>query len=125
MKKWIWVTALCLTSFTSSGAAKHDYPTLERVRFVFECMALHGGQTYENLYSCSCMIDELAKYLTLDEYVQYDAYERMRSMMGERGGYFRSSDASLDVRKEFRSAKLDAERQCFSDERIPKRKVPH
>ncbi|WP_434362250.1 hypothetical protein NF212_18635 [Parasalinivibrio latis] len=125
MKHWIWMATLFVASFNANSAEKNDYPTLERVRFVFECMELHGGQTYENLYSCSCMIDQLALYLTIDEYVQYDAYERMRSMMGERGGYFRSSDASLDIRKEFRSAKLDAERQCFSDERIPKRKVPH
>lgn len=91
----------------------NDFPTLERVKFVQECMALKGGPSYVNMYGCSCVIDKIAAQLTFDEYVRGDAFVRLRNMRGERGGYFRSSKDSRSARGELLDIRDSAEQECF------------
>jgi len=79
----------------STAAVANDFPTLDRVRFVQECMALENSTKYETLYACSCMLDKMAAEISYDRFIEADSYMRMRNMRnmrGERGGLFRSSD---------------------------------
>ena len=99
--------------FGTVQVQSHDYPTIERVKFVHECMALHGGQIYENMYSCSCMNDHIANNMNFDQYIKADAYQRMRNMRGERGGLFRSSKTARDIRAQFNQIKSNAQGLCF------------
>ncbi|WP_028023486.1 hypothetical protein [Enterovibrio calviensis] len=102
----------------STPASANDYPTLERVKFVQECMALKGGPSYVNMYGCSCVIDKIANQLTFDDYIHADAFLRLRNMRGERGGYFRSSKDSRTARGELLAIRDEADQQCFVAQQI-------
>ena len=105
------VLALC----APSAAIANDFPTIDRVRFVQECMALRNSIKYETLYACSCTLDKIAAQINYDEFVEADSYMRMRNMRGERGGLFRDSDDhARTVRKRFHDVKAQAEAGCFS-----------
>ncbi len=76
------------------------YSTLERVGHVLNCMKSHGGQTVENLYSCSCRLDHIAANMRFSDFDHASIYRRYRRMPGEKGGLFRESaegDALLAV----------------------------
>ncbi|MEZ8141459.1 hypothetical protein A1OO_22485 [Enterovibrio norvegicus FF-33] len=102
----------------SQPASANDFPTLERVKFVQECMALKGGPSYVNMYGCSCVIDKISEQLAFDDYVHADAFLRLRNMRGERGGYFRSSKDSRTARGELLAIREEADQQCFSAQQI-------
>ncbi len=104
--------ALCAAS---TPALANDFPTIDRVRFVQECMALRNSIKYETLYACSCTLDKIAAQISYDKFVEADSYVRMRNMRGERGGLFRDSDDhARTVRKRFHDVKARAEAGCFS-----------
>lgn len=83
------------------------------MEYVLQCMDSHGGQKYENLYSCVCIIDKIADQFTYDEYEEAGVFAQLRGTPGERGGVFRDPDrASLLVKK--LSAIIEiAEKSCF------------
>lgn len=101
-------------SLWTTAAIANDFPTVDRVRFVQECMALENSTKFETLYACSCTLDKMAAEMNYDEFVQADSYMRMRNMRGERGGLFRDSDErARTVRKHFHDVKTRAEASCF------------
>lgn len=92
-------------------AVAHDYPTTDRVEYVLECMKTNGG-SYEYLYKCSCAIDEIAKQLSYDEYVESSSVVRYQGMAGERIGVFRDPDSMKDMAKRYRGVLSQAKSQC-------------
>ncbi|KXF80266.1 hypothetical protein [Enterovibrio coralii] len=124
MVKVVKVSSLfiLLMGVFSAPASANDFPTVERVKFVQECMALKGGPNYVNMYGCSCVIDKIANQMTFDEYTYADAFVRLRNMRGERGGYFRSSKDSRSARKGYLTIKGEAEEQCFVGQQITQAK---
>jgi hypothetical protein len=108
-----FLSVLMLSFAATPAAIANDFPTIDRVQFVYECMALHGGENYANLYSCACTLDRIAERLSYNEYVVADSYVRMENMRGERGGLFRSSDDARRIRNRFKEMRSDAEKQCF------------
>ncbi len=109
--------AVMALAYTASATA-NDFPTVERVKFVQECMALKGGPSYVNMYGCSCVIDKIADKMTFEQFAYDDAFVRLRNMRGERGGYFRSSKDSRQARSELLGLREEAEKQCFVAETI-------
>ncbi|TXK98973.1 hypothetical protein BMR02_08135 [Methylococcaceae bacterium HT1] len=50
----------------------NNYPTRDRVDYVFNCIAKHGGKLdYVTQYACGCKIDKIAEKLTFAEYEAY------------------------------------------------------
>lgn len=92
----------------------NDFPTKDRVEFVYECMGLKGGVNYVNLTACSCALDKVASKMTYDEFVSNDSITRLKNMMGERGGLFRASDEMRKQRRAFLKVKKTAMKACFS-----------
>ncbi|PKF50702.1 hypothetical protein [Enterovibrio nigricans] len=113
---------ILLSGVAATPVSANDFPTVERVKFVQECMALKGGPNYVNMYGCSCVIDKIADTMTFEEYTYADAFVRLKNMRGERGGYFRSSKDSRTARKGFLTLKEDAEQQCFVGQQITQNK---
>ncbi len=91
----------------------NDFPTQARVEYVFQCMRDHGGQNYDNLYHCSCMVDELAKKMSYQTYSEAVVFKNLRSMPGEQGGLFRDPPQAKRLRNELRQAEREAEEVCF------------
>ena len=111
--KWAVVTSLLCALFLPWPADANDFPTQARIEFVLRCMDSNGGQKYENLYSCVCVIDKIAENIAYEEYVEGEVFAQLRSAPGERGGVFRDPDrASLLVEK-LREITEVAEKSCF------------
>lgn len=93
------------------GAAVHDYPTVDRVEFVLECMQKNAGKQ-EFLYKCACVIDEIAQKLPYDEFVEASTAARYQSLGGERGGLFRDPPKTRDTAKRYLQVQSDAMKRC-------------
>jgi hypothetical protein len=93
-------------------AAADDFPTIETVREVVQCMADLGAQIEENLYVCACRHDVIASQMTFKEYEHVVTFERMRSMPGERGGVIRDVQRRDDLIKRAGEARKLALERC-------------
>lgn len=111
--RWVAITStLCMLCLTSPVHA-NDFPTQARVEYVLGCMDSHGGQKYENLYSCVCIIDKIAEKIAYGEYIEGEVFTQLRTTPGERGGLFRDPErASLLVKKITNITEV-AEKSCF------------
>tara|TARA_Y100000588_G_scaffold265627_1_gene280384 strand:- start:1179 stop:1547 length:369 start_codon:yes stop_codon:yes gene_type:complete len=98
---------------TTYVASANDYPTVERVDHVLTCMRLAGGQTIDNLFSCSCEIDAIAEVIDFDDFNEARTYESNRRMPGEKGGLFRNSKRGDEVVGKLLSAREGARKRCF------------
>ena len=110
--KLVRITPLILTLFSFSAFA-NDYPTLERVDSVLTCMTEHGGQTVENLYSCSCKIDVVASIVPFDLWDEARTYKAYKRMPGEKGGLFRDSERADEIVPTLEAAYEEGEKRCF------------
>lgn len=108
------LASLCasLAGFSSITLA-NDFPTVDRVEYVFRCMREHGGETYDTLYSCSCKLDRIASAFSYDEYTEAETYRQLRSTAGERGGMFRDPPQADRLREKLAEVSEAAERSCF------------
>ena len=91
----------------------NDFPTRDRVEYVLNCIAQHGGLSYINQYACGCKIDKIAEKMTFAEYEAASTFSYLRSTPGEAGGVFRDPKQSKDLRKLLKEADAWAEKQCF------------
>lgn len=104
------VLALCLFS---APALANDYPTTARVQYVVECMAKNGGPDYGTMYQCSCSIDQIARVLPYEDFVEADTYARGRRAGGERGGVLREGKRAREMRTLLTEAEEASRKQCF------------
>lgn len=90
-----------------------DYPTRDRVEYVLNCVAQHGGLTFITQYACGCKIDKIAEKLKFSEYEAAKTFSYLRSTPGDAGGVFRDPAQSKDLRKRLKEAEAYAEKNCF------------
>ncbi len=91
----------------------NDYPTRDRVEYVMNCIAQHGGLTYINQYACGCKIDKIAEKLTFEEFDAAKTFSYLKSTAGESGGVFRDPESSKKLRQKLKEAEAYAEKSCF------------
>jgi hypothetical protein len=120
MKSTVWLISFlviglagCAAQPKTQALPANDFPTQARVEYVFECMQKHGGQNYDNLYHCSCMLDELAKRLSYQEYSEAVVFTKLRSTPGEAGGIFRDPPQAGKLRDKLKQAEEAAQTVCF------------
>ncbi len=94
------------------SAHANDFPTADRVEYVLECMKNHAGK-YEYLYKCSCAIDNIAKGLTFDEYVETSTALRNQTLGGPKGAEFRDPDAVKAMAKKYKAIQTGANKACY------------
>ena len=111
MKKASFIVPFLL--YQPAMAIADDYPTLERVDHVLTCMKKHGGQTVDNLYSCSCEIDVIASKMVFDDFVEASTFEAYQGMPGDKGAIFRESRRGEEVVGKLQQAREDARKKCF------------
>ena len=92
----------------------NNYPTRDRVEYVFNCIAKHGGKLdYVTQYACGCKIDKIAEKLTFSEFEAATTFTMLRSTPGEKGAVFRDPKQSKDLRTRLKEAEAYAESSCF------------
>ena len=105
---------LALCALTAGAPARaNDFPTVERVLYVQECMRAHPGQSFEMTHKCSCALDAVAEQLRFDDYVTLSTISKAMSIGGERGGSIRDAPSFEPQAKRFRELQSKAEKTCF------------
>lgn len=91
-----------------------DYPTRDRVEYVLNCVAQHGGLTYITQYACGCKIDKIAEQLTFAEYEAAKTFTYLtKGQTGDAASAMRDPAQSKDLRKRLKEAEQSAEKSCF------------
>jgi hypothetical protein len=98
---------------TDANVFINDYPTRDRVDYVLNCVAKHGGLNYINQYACGCKIDKIAEKLSFKEYESAQTFSYLKKTPGEKGAAFRDPEHGNDLRKRLKEAEQFAETQCF------------
>jgi len=123
--KALSLSTLLLSSVLISGCASisentaatvkvNDYPTRDRIEFVFNCIAKHGGRNdYVSQYACGCKIDKIAEQLSFAEFEAATTFSMLRSTPGESGATFRDPEHAKTLRKRLKEADAYAEKMCF------------
>lgn len=96
-----------------STLVTNDFPTRDRVDYVLNCVAKHGGLSYINQYACGCKIDKIAEKLTFTEYEGALTFSYLKKVPGENGAAFRDPKQSKSLRTRLKEADAYAESQCF------------
>ncbi|KAF3981957.1 MAG: hypothetical protein HFP78_04295 [Methylococcales symbiont of Hymedesmia sp. n. MRB-2018] len=95
----------------------NDYPTRDRIEYVFNCIAKHGGlsgnKAFINQYACGCKIDKIAEVLTFEEFEAATTFSYLKKTPGENGSAFRDPKQSKELRTRLKEAEKHAESQCF------------
>ena len=94
-------------------APLNDYPTRDRVEYVLECAAKHGGLGYISQIACGCKIDKIAEKLSFADYEAARTFNQMQKTPGEAGAVFRDPKQSKDLRSKLKEADEAAEKACF------------
>jgi hypothetical protein len=100
-----------------------DYPTMDSVRYVLDCMAELGAQTEENLYTCVCRHDVITEAMPFKEYEQATFFERYNDMPGKRGGLVRDSKDGEKLRDSLVEVKKEAGVKCIVVKHIERQPV--
>jgi len=96
------------------GPVINDYPTRDRVEYVLNCVAQHGGLTYITQYACGCKIDKIAEKMTFAEFEAAKTFTYLsKGQTGDAGAAFRDPAQSKDLRKRIKEAEASAEKSCF------------
>ncbi len=103
---------LLLAASSPMLAQAHEFPTADRVEYVLECMMKHPGKQ-EYLYKCSCAIDQIAREVAYDEYVEISTALRHQTLGGERGAEFRDPDSVKAMATKFKALQARARKTCF------------
>ena len=98
---------------TAAAQSANDFPTTTRVEYVLECMQSHSGKNYESFYKCSCVIDEIAKQASFDEYAEISTASKYLRLGGERGAEFRDPEQVAGMAKKYKSIERKAADVCF------------
>ena len=115
MKHLLRLLCACALPLVAHGVAlANDFPTLDRVLYVHECMAAHPGATqFEMTSKCSCAVDALASQVKYDDYVSMSTAAKATTIAGERGGEIRESEQMQAEIKRYRALQAAAEKSCF------------
>ncbi|MEP6557968.1 MAG: hypothetical protein ABJB17_05780 [Burkholderiales bacterium] len=105
---------LCLlTAMSSEAAQANDFPTLDRVLYVQDCMRAHPGPVFEMTSKCSCALDTIATELKHEDYVSMTTIAKAMSIGGERGNSIRDVPSLQPQLKRYRVVEATALRACF------------
>ena len=97
-----------------SAVLINDYPTRDRVEYVLNCVAQHGGLTYITQYACGCKIDKIAEKMSFTEFESAKTFTYLsKGQTGDAGAVFRDPAQSKDLRTRLKEAEASAEKSCF------------
>jgi hypothetical protein len=106
---------LLLSSVMTFGTASgNDFPTIDRVLFVENCVRDYPDHPrQEMLYKCSCAVDSIAGEFGYDEYVELATAVDAGQVAGKRGAAVRESSEGKSMSKRFKDARAKAFSSCF------------
>lgn len=94
-------------------AQANDFPTVDRVLYVQDCMRNNPGPYYEMVNKCSCALDNMAGDVKFDDYVTMVTVVNAISIGGERGGELRDNETIKPQIKRYRELQQKVQKACF------------
>lgn len=110
---FVLTAAGCASSPSGPAQADAGYPTLDRVRYVQECMRDNPGPSLEMTDKCVCAIDRIAERVPHAEYMAMITATYANSIGGERGSYIRDVKILQDDIRRYRTLQQDVQKACF------------
>jgi hypothetical protein len=107
------VTTLLCCLMASSFAKANDFPTVDRVLYVQECVRTNPGPHYEMINKCSCALDRLASEVKFADYVTMNTVVNAVSIGGERGGQLRDNETVKPQIARYRDLQAKVRKACF------------
>lgn len=107
------VASLVLVLFGTMPVMADEYPTEETIRYALNCMAEMGGQTDENLYTCTCRYDAIKASMSYSDYEEGFTFERNKKMPGEKGSSFRDNQRAERFYEELLTVRENAGENCI------------
>ena len=108
--------ALSASAFAAKPKAKvkvNNYPTLDRVQYVLECAQNYPDKVHqEMIYKCSCAIDEIAKHISYDDFINDWTSSKAINIAGDRGA-IREHSMVKGMVKEFNETQAKAQKACL------------
>lgn len=104
-------TSCCLLASTLAQA--NDFPTVDRVLYVQECVRDNPGPHYEMINKCSCALDRVASEVKFADYVNMTTIVKAISIGGERGGTLRDNESVKPQIARWRELQAKARKACF------------
>lgn len=98
-------------------AAANDFPTVDRVLYVQECMRDNPGPNFEMVNKCSCALDALAREVKYEQYVEMSTIAKAMSIGGERGNDLRDNETLKAPLKRYRELQSKVQKGCFINPR--------
>ena len=117
----VLVVAVVLAFSASAFAAKtkvakpkaNNYPTLDRVQYVLECVQNYPDKVrQEMIYKCSCAIDEIAKKISYDDFINDWTASKAITIAGDRGA-IREHQMVKGMVKQFNDVQGSAQKTCL------------
>jgi hypothetical protein len=103
----------CTLIAAAANALANDFPTVERVIYVQECMKANPGPQYEMLNKCSCALDTLAREVRFEDYSGMVTIVNAMSIGGERGNQLRDNESLKPQVKRYRDLQAQVQKACF------------
>ena len=97
----------------AAPALANDFPTVDRVLYVQECMRQNPGPFYEMVNKCSCAVDALAREVSFDDYTAMSTATNANSIGGERGNTIRDTELLQKQIRRYREVQAKAKAGCF------------
>ena len=94
-------------------ALANDFPTVDRVLYVQECVRSNPGLHYEMVNKCSCALDRLASEVKFADYVSMNTVVNAVSIGGERGGTLRDNETIKPQIARYRELQAKVRKACF------------
>ncbi len=98
-------------------ALANDFPTVDRVLYVQECMRDNPGPNFEMVNKCSCALDALAREVKYEQYVEMSTIAKALSIGGERGNDLRDNETLKAPLKRYRELQAKVQKGCFINPR--------
>ena len=98
-------------------AQANDFPTVDRVLYVQECLRDNPGPNFEMVNKCSCALDALAREVKYEQYVEMSTIAKALSIGGERGNDLRDNETLKAPLKRYRDLQAKVQKGCFINPR--------
>lgn len=114
---WRHTICACALLFAAWPAAANDFPTVERVLYVQDCVKANPGPYYEMVNKCSCALDTMARAVTFDDYSAMTTIINAVTIGGERGAVLRENETIKPQIKRYRDLQVQVKQACFINPR--------
>ena len=108
MRIFVWP----LLAVAAMPAYAGNYSSRTSFTMVANCMDENGGQTQENLYTCSCRADLIQAAMSAEHYEDAITVERYQNVPADKGAVFRDSKKGQDLLAALKKVRKQAGEVC-------------